>query len=79
VARTPGPTTEHDNDSARAFGLRPGGCLFNLAQTDSHWEVSLMARSFRSWCRAVVGATPAQRRSFVPRVFLFEDRTLPSV
>jgi len=38
-----------------------------------------MTRSIRSWLRAVAGATPARRRSFVPRLCVLEDRTLPSV
>jgi len=38
-----------------------------------------MTRSVRSWLRAVAGALPARRRSFVPRLLLLEDRTLPSV
>jgi hypothetical protein len=38
-----------------------------------------MTRFVHSWLRAVAGATPARRRSFVPRLLLLEDRTLPSV
>jgi hypothetical protein len=38
-----------------------------------------MTRSIRSWLRAVPGVTPAWRRSFVPRLLLLEDRSLPSV
>jgi hypothetical protein len=57
---------------------RLGGYLFNHSQTDSHGS-SIMTRFFRSWLQAVSGTMPTWRRSFFPRVYLLEDRTLPSV
>src|SRR6516165_7684611 len=62
-----------------ARSARPGYGFLPPSQTDSQLEVFLMTRSIRSWLRAVAGATPARRRSFVPRLCVLEDRTLPSV
>src|SRR6516162_1520801 len=42
-------------------------------------EVRIMTRSLFPWPRRACGRNPARRGSFVPRVLLLEDRTLPSV
>src|SRR5262249_2851895 len=55
--------------------------LLTLSQTDSRWEVRLMTRSLLSWLRGSgrkPARQPARRRSFVPRLLVFEDRTLLS-